>query len=73
MDDKQTRRSFLGKIVKCATGLLILRNAKSVCSYQASEKLNIACIGVGGQGLANLKAVSGENIVALCDVDEQRA
>ncbi len=73
MDDKQTRRSFLGKVVKCTTGLLILRNAKSVCSYQANEKLGIACIGVGGQGLANLKAVSSESIIALCDVDEQRA
>jgi len=73
MDDKQTRRSFLNKAIKGTTGLLILRCAKSVWSYQANEKLNIACIGVGGQGLANLKAVSSETIVALCDVDEQRA
>lgn len=31
--------------------------------------LNIAVIGVGGRGAQNLKGVSGENIVALCDVD----
>ena len=38
-----------------------------------SEKLNIAGIGVGGMGGGNLRACSGENIVALCDVDERYA
>jgi len=38
-----------------------------------SEKLNIACIGVGGRGRDDLNAVGGENIVALCDVDARRA
>jgi predicted dehydrogenase len=38
-----------------------------------SDKLNIAGIGVGGQGGGDLNAVAGENIVALCDVDERRA
>ena len=37
-----------------------------------NEKLDLAVIGIGGQGGANLKAVSHENIVALCDVDERR-
>ncbi len=35
----------------------------------ANEKLNIAMIGSGGRGAANLNGVSSENIVALCDVD----
>jgi len=39
----------------------------------ASEKLNIAGIGVGGQGSWDLDNVSSENIVALCDVDWDRA
>jgi predicted dehydrogenase len=34
-----------------------------------SEKLNIACIGVGGMGANDVQSVSSENIVALCDVD----
>ncbi len=38
-----------------------------------NEKLNIALIGAGGRGGANLAGVSSENIVALCDVDERRA
>ena len=38
-----------------------------------SNKLNIAAIGVGGMGGANLKACQGETIVALCDVDSAYA
>ena len=34
-----------------------------------SNKLNLAAIGVGGQGASNLKACTYENIVALCVVD----
>jgi predicted dehydrogenase len=48
----------------------------SVSSARAlgpNERLNLAVIGCGGQGAENLKQVSGENIVALCDVDEERA
>ena len=37
------------------------------------SKLNIAGIGVGGMGGGNIGACGGENIVALCDVDQQYA
>jgi len=39
----------------------------------ANEKLNIAFVGSGGQAGFSLKALEGENIVALCDVDARRA
>lgn len=35
-----------------------------------SEKLNIAGVGVGGMGSGDIRSVATENIVALCDVDE---
>ena len=38
-----------------------------------SEKLNIACIGVGGKGYSDAQSVSSQNIVALCDVDDNYA
>ena len=38
-----------------------------------SEKLNIAGIGIGGMGGANVRNVESENIVALCDVDPNHA
>ena len=38
------------------------------------DKLNVAAIGCGGQGGADLNDASRtENIVAMCDVDESRA
>lgn len=37
------------------------------------RKLNIACVGVGGQGRRDLVDLVSENIVALCDVDTERA
>src|SRR5436305_12034938 len=38
------------------------------------DKLNVAAIGCGGQGGVDLNnAALTENIVALCDVDENRA
>ena len=38
-----------------------------------SHKLNVACIGVGGKGGGDVNGVAGENIVALCDVDDKQA
>ena len=39
----------------------------------ANDKLNLAVIGVGGRGAANLNGLANQNIVALCDVDDRRA
>src|SRR6185437_1648130 len=36
-----------------------------------NSKINIACIGTGGRGGSDMQAVSGENIVALCDVNQR--
>jgi predicted dehydrogenase len=35
-----------------------------------SEKLNCAGIGVGGMGAGDARSCGGENVVALCDVDQ---
>jgi predicted dehydrogenase len=37
-----------------------------------ADTLNLAVIGIGGRGAANLDGVKDQNIVALCDVDERR-
>ena len=39
----------------------------------ASDKLNVACIGVGGRGRASVDACRDQNIVGLCDVDDRQA
>jgi predicted dehydrogenase len=38
-----------------------------------NDKLDIAGIGVGGRGAADVNGVATENVVALCDVDDRRA
>jgi len=69
------RREFIKAATFSGIGLLILRNPKSAWSYQANNKLNMAFVGAGGQGggLVGVFSGMGENIVALCDVDDQRA
>jgi predicted dehydrogenase len=38
-----------------------------------NDKLNIACVGVGGKGASDMHETSvGQNVVAICDIDEQR-
>jgi len=68
-----SRRKFITASAIGATGLVILRDARSARASWANEKLNIAIIGACGQGESNTAAVAGENLVALCDVDERRA
>ena len=67
------RRRLLVSAASAAVGVTLLRDSRSARAYHANEKLNIAIIGAGGRGAANLSGVAGENIVALCDVDERRA
>ena len=66
-----SRRDFL-KTGALAAGLTIVPNSvlgKTHGFTSPSDKLNIAGVGVGGMGRGNLRNMSTENIVALCDVD----
>ena len=69
--EKFSRRKFIGTAAAATavfnfvpSHVLGLGDAKS-----ANSKLNIAGIGVSGQGGADLNNLTSENIVALCDVD----
>lgn len=48
-------------------------SAPSTAAESPNEILNIACIGVGGRGAANVDGVKGQNLVAFVDVDKNRA
>lgn len=67
-----SRRKFL-KTSAAVSGGYWLGSSANARAASPNEKLNVACIGVGGRGSANVKGVSGENIVAMCDVDETKA
>ncbi|MBX3178898.1 MAG: Gfo/Idh/MocA family oxidoreductase [Candidatus Hydrogenedentes bacterium] len=63
------RRKFLGTAA-AAAGAAIFGAPAIVRGQNLNSKLNIAIIGSGGRGGANMNGVSSENIVALCDVNE---
>ena len=68
-----SRRQFIKNSAVIAGGVWVGSPASNASNRSANEKLNIACIGVGGRGSANVGGVSSENIIAMCDVDESKA
>ena len=69
---RNNRRDFLKAVGSAATTFTILQ-AGSARTYAANEKLNIASVGAGGQAGGDIRSVDSQNIVALCDVDWERA
>jgi len=69
-----SRRDFMGATAAIAAFTIVPRHVLGDPGRNPpSERLNIAGIGVGGRGSNDLQALSSENIVALCDVDADRA
>ena len=69
-----SRREFLGSAAAAAVFTIVPRHVLGgPRRIPPSEKLNIACIGIGGMGASDTGQVSTENIVALCDVDWRHA
>jgi len=70
-----SRRQFIGSAALASTAFMILpSHVLGRGGFKPpSEKLNIAGIGIGGQGGHDLSQLTSENIVALCDVDSAHA
>ncbi len=69
-----TRREFVGAAAAAASVMIVPRHAVAQSGKTApSAKLRIAAVGAAGQARADLNNLTGEDIVALCDVDQQRA
>ncbi|HEY3319160.1 MAG TPA: Gfo/Idh/MocA family oxidoreductase [Planctomycetota bacterium] len=70
----KTRRQFLKAAGAAAAFTIIPRHVLGGPGEKApSDKLNIACIGLGWPGRKDTDAVApADNIVALCDVDTSR-
>ena len=69
-----SRRKFLGASATAAAGLMVVpRHVIGATQKKKapSDTLNIACVGVGGMGFSDTRGVRSENIVALCDVDDE--
>jgi len=70
-----TRRQFLTHTGAASLGLAALGASASATRLQANDKMDIALVGAGGRGEWFVECIPGlgENLVALCDVDEARA
>jgi predicted dehydrogenase len=65
-----SRRKFLAEsAITGAAFSIVPRHVLGRGFVPPSDTLNIACVGVGGMGRANLINLASQNIVALCDVD----
>ncbi len=68
-NQRLSRRTFLG--TQAAAGASVVFAAPTIVrARNLNDKLNIAIIGSGGRGMRNILSVESENIVALCDVNQ---
>jgi predicted dehydrogenase len=67
-----TRRRFIYSSAMAAGAAAIAGPAIAATTRKlsANDKLNIGVVGVMGKGASDMEHCSGENIVAICDVDE---
>lgn len=64
------RRQFIKSTAAAGSGLLILPTGILSGANAVGNKLNIALIGTWGRADAFFSTISKENVVALCDIDE---
>ena len=69
-----TRRGFLKSTGAIGAGFWVAGRQEGFGQEKSpNAKLNVACVGTGGQGGSDMGNVGRtENIVALCDIDKQR-
>jgi predicted dehydrogenase len=76
MSEKQAfrRREFLAGAAAVTAFTIVPRHVLGTPEQpSANHRLNIAGVGVGGMGQGDIRRVSTENIVAICDVDANNA
>jgi predicted dehydrogenase len=65
------RRQFLQTAAAAGAGWFIVPSGVLAGASAPSNKLNVALIGTWGRGEAHFGALASENVVALCDVNEE--
>ncbi len=64
------RRKFLRQSFLTGAGFWLATDPSMARAYRANDKLNLGIVGVAGRGGDNLHEVTSQNIVALCDIDD---
>jgi len=70
MNRQVSRRAFLENTAWAGMGFWVAGTASMAQAKSPNEKLNLGIIGVHSRGAQNMREVTSETIVALCDVDE---
>ena len=73
MSLRVNRRAVLRSAMFAGVGVWCSRGLAGTAPGSPNEKLNLAFVGCGGRGAANIEGLRGQNVVALCDADERRA
>src|SRR5262245_50843155 len=74
MARRTSRRGFLKSASVGVAGGLILGSRRPAWGLRTSDKLRVALIGVGerGRGFIGKMDQLGQNLVAVCDVDDRQ-
>ena len=67
---KLPRRGFLQTTAAASLTAGVWSSAAAQESKSANEKLQILCVGTANRAAEDINGVSGEDIVGLCDVDQ---
>jgi len=65
-----SRRDFLRGVAALGAASALGPMAGRASALGPNDKLNIGIIGTSGRALGNIEGVQGENIVAVCDIDD---
>ena len=65
------RRHFIKSLGLTGAAGLILPRTNIFGANAPGKKLNVALIGTWGRGEAHFDGLKGENVVAICDVNEK--
>src|SRR5882724_2518136 len=73
MARRTNRRRFLKTSAAIGAGYWALGGIAPRESRAANEKIQFACVGVGGKGTSDSQAAGDSgDVVAICDIDETR-
>lgn len=70
MPTQSTRRQFLQRSALTGMAAWLAAEEASAQTTATKDRLNLGIIGVAGRGADNLAGVQDQNIVALCDIDD---
>ncbi|MCS5628832.1 MAG: Gfo/Idh/MocA family oxidoreductase, partial [Planctomycetes bacterium] len=70
MNQRSNRRDFLKTSSLAGFGMLLSGSSLVHAGRAPSEKLNIGCVGTQNRASANIGGIRSQNIVAICDTDQ---